>query len=160
MASKSVHREVISNVIPAIIVELMILIYNLADTFFIAQTDDPFQIAAVSLAFPVFMVLIAVGIIFMAGGMSCISRALGAGNKSRADSLASFCIWAGLFVGAVMAVIFMFFIDVILRAIGASPDTFNLAYKYLSIIISSAPFVMFSMACSGIMRAENVLRAQ
>ena len=155
MASKSVHREVISNVIPAIIVELMILIYNLADTFFIAQTDDPFQIAAVSLAFPVFMVLIAVGIIFMAGGMSCISRALGAGNKSRADSLASFCIWAGLFVGAVMAVIFMFFIDVILRAIGASPDTFNLAYKYLSIIISSAPFVMFSMACSGIMRAEK-----
>ena len=86
----SIHRQVISNIIPAIIVEIMILIYNLADTFFISQTDDPYQIAAVSLASPVFMMLITFGIIFMAGSMSCISRALGAGNKKLADSLASF----------------------------------------------------------------------
>lgn len=153
--SKSIHRQVISNIIPAIIVELMILIYNLADTFFISQTNDPFQIAAVSLAGPVFMMLITMGIVFMAGGMSCISRALGAGNKKHADSLASFCIWAGIAAGVLMTFIFMLFIGKILIAIGASINTFIPAYTYLSIVMASAPFVLFSMACSGILRAEN-----
>ena len=108
-----------------------------------------------SLAAPVFLVLIALGIIFMAGAMSYISRSLGAGQKERADSIASFCVWGSIFVGAVMAVIFMFFIEKILRAIGASPETFRLAHSYLSIVIASAPFVLFSMACGGIMRAEG-----
>ncbi len=133
----------------------MILIYNLADTFFIAQTDDPYQIAAVSLASPVFMMLITVGIIFMAGGMSCISRALGAGEKKRADSLASFGVWAGIATGVLMTILFMAFIGKILMAIGASRATIIPAYSYLSIVMASAPFVLFSMACSGILRAEN-----
>ena len=150
-----ISKQVISNIIPAIVVEIMILIYNLADTFFIAQTGDPLQIAAVSLAAPVFLVLIASGIIFMAGAMSFISRSLGAGQTERANNIASFCIWTSLALGAVMAVIFMFFIERILRAIGASPETFRLAHSYLSIVMMSAPFVLFSMACSGIMRAEN-----
>ncbi|MBQ7219982.1 MAG: MATE family efflux transporter [Synergistaceae bacterium] len=155
MTSSSVRRQAISNIIPAIVVEIMMLIYNLADTFFIAQTNDPLQLAAVSLAAPVFLVLIAMGIIFMAGAMSFISRSLGAGQKERADNIASFCVWGSLATGTVMAVIFMFFIEKILRAIGASPETFRLAYSYLSIVIASAPFVLFSMACGGIMRAEN-----
>ena len=153
--SSSIHKQVISNIIPAIIVEIMILIYNLADTFFIAQTDDPYQIAAVSLASPIFMMLITVGIVFMAGGTSCISRALGAGNKKRADSLASFCIWTGIVTGVIMTLIFTAFIGKILFAIGASTQTIVPAYAYLSIVMTSAPFVLFSMASSGILRAEN-----
>ena len=155
MTSRSVRRQAIANIIPAIIVEIMMLIYNLADTFFIARTNDPLQLAAVSLAAPVFLVLIAMGIIFMAGAMSFISRSLGAGQKERADNIASFCVWGSITVGTVMAVIFMFFIEKILRTIGASPETFRLAHSYLSIVIASAPFVLFSMACGGIMRAEN-----
>ena len=155
MTSQSVRRQAIANIIPAIIVEIMLLIYNLADTFFIAQTKDPLQLAAVSIAAPVFLVLIAMGIIFMAGAMSYISRSLGAGHKERADSIASFCVWGSLATGTVMAVIFMFFIKKILGLIGASPETFRLAQSYLSIVIASAPFVLFSMACGGIMRAEE-----
>ena len=155
MTSQSVRRQAIANIIPAIVVEIMMLIYNLADTFFIAQTNDPLQLAAVSLAAPVFLVLIAMGIIFMAGAMSFISRSLGAGQPERANNIASFCVWGSLSTGAVMATIFMFFIEKILRAIGASPETFKLAQSYLSIVIASAPFVLFSMACGGIMRAEE-----
>ena len=153
--STSVRRQVISNVIPAIIVEIMVLIYNLADTFFISQTNDPYQIAAVSLASPFFMMLITFGIIFMAGGMSCISRALGAGDKKRADSLAAFSIWTGIAVGVLVTMIFTAFIGKILLAIGASTYTIVPAYSYLSIVMTSAPFVLFSMASSGILRAEN-----
>ena len=147
MNSSAIRKQAISNIIPAIVVEIMMLIYNLADTFFIAQTHDPLQLAAVSLAAPVFLVLIAMGIIFMAGAMSFISRSLGAGQRERANNIASFCVWGSIITGSIMAVIFMFFIERILRAIGASPETFKMAYSYLSIVIASAPFVLFSMAC-------------
>ena len=150
-----VRKQVISNIIPAIIIELMVLIYNLADTFFIAQTNDPFQIAAVSLASPIFMVLISTGIIFMAGATSFISRSLGAGRNDIANNIASFCVWAGIFSGVLLAVIFMCFIGTILRAIGASPETFSLAHSYLLIVMMSAPLIIFSLASGGIMRAEN-----
>lgn len=133
----------------------MLLIYNLADTFFIGQTKDPLQLAAVSLASPIFMVLIALGIIFMAGAMSFISRTLGAGQAERANNIASFCVWGSMVTGTVVAVIFMCFIERILKAIGASPETFTMAYNYLSIVVASTPFILFSMAGGGIMRAEN-----
>ncbi len=148
-------RQAISNIIPAIVVEIMLLIYNLADTFFIARTHDPLQLAAVSIAAPIFMVLIALGIIFMVGAMSFISRTLGSGQIERANSIASFCVWGSLIVGVIMSVIFMCFIDSILRAIGASPETFKLAHSYLSIVVASTPFILFSMSCGGIMRAER-----
>ena len=133
----------------------MLLIYNLADTFFIGQTHDPLQLAAVSLATPIFLVLIALGIAFMAGAMSYISRTLGAGHKDRANNIASFCVWGSLVTGVIVAAVFMFYIESVLRAIGASPETFSMAYDYLSIVIASTPFVLFSMASGGIMRAEN-----
>ena len=153
--SPSISRQAISNIIPAIVVEIMLLIYNLADTFFIGQTHDPLQLAAVSLATPIFLVLIALGIAFMAGAMSYISRTLGAGHKDRANNIASFCVWGSLVTGVIVAAVFMFYIESVLRAIGASPETFSMAYDYLSIVIASTPFVLFSMASGGIMRAEN-----
>ena len=153
--SRTIHRQVISNVVPAIIVQLMTLIYNLADTFFIAQTNDPLQIAAVSLSVPVFFILIATGIIFMAGGMSCISRALGAGERDRANSIAAFSIWTSIIMGVTVTLVFMMFIGRILMAIGASLNTFVYAYGYLSIVMAGAPFVLFSMSCSGVLRAEG-----
>lgn len=154
-SSPSITRQAVSNIIPAIVVEIMLMIYNLADTFFIGRTHDPLQLAAVSLASPIFMVLIALGIAFMAGAMSFISRSLGAGHSERANNIASFCVWGSLFTGTVVAVIFMFFIGGILRAIGASPETFSMAHSYLSIVVASTPFILFSMASGGIMRAEN-----
>ena len=58
------------NAVPAMLAMLMVLIYNLADTFFIGQTHDALQVAAVSLATPVFLIFMAVGTIFGIGGTS------------------------------------------------------------------------------------------
>ena len=58
--SSSVKKAVFQNAIPAMIAMLMVLIYNLADTFFIGQTHDDLQVAAVSLATPVFLLFMAV----------------------------------------------------------------------------------------------------
>lgn len=78
------HKAVFKNALPAMAAMLMVLIYNLADTFFIGQTHDDLQVAAVSLATPVFLLLMAVGTIFGIGGTSVISRAMGEGRTDYA----------------------------------------------------------------------------
>lgn len=79
-----VSKAVIQNALPAVAAMLMVLIYNLADTFFIGQTHDDYQVAAVSLATPVFLVFMSIGTIFGVGGTSVISRAYGEGKKEYA----------------------------------------------------------------------------
>ena len=73
----SVPRAVALMAIPTIVTMLVVVIYNMADTFFIGQTGDAMQVAAVSLATPVFMVFMALGNLFGIGGSSAISRARG-----------------------------------------------------------------------------------
>ena len=82
-----VPQAVLKNVLPAMAAMIMVLIYNLADTFFIGQTHDDILIAAVSLAMPVFLLFTAVGTIFGVGGVSVISRALGEGRSDYAKKV-------------------------------------------------------------------------
>ena len=85
-----VPKAVFKNALPAMVAMLMVLIYNLADTFFIGQTHDALQVAAVSLATPVFLLFMAVGTAFGIGGTSVISRALGEGREEYAKKVCSF----------------------------------------------------------------------
>lgn len=64
-----VPKAVISNIIPSIISMIMVLLYNLADTFFIGQTKNAYMVAAVSVATPVFLIFMAVGMLFGIGGL-------------------------------------------------------------------------------------------
>lgn len=79
-----IPKAVISNVIPSIISMIMVLIYNLADSFFIGQTKNALMFTAVSIATPAFMFFMAVGMLFGIGGTSLISRLLGEGKHERA----------------------------------------------------------------------------
>ena len=99
-----VPKAVISNVIPSIISMIMVLVYNLADTVFIGQTNNDFMVAAVSLVTPVFLLFMAVGMLFGIGGTSLISRMLGEGKKEEAKKVSSFCYWSGLVVGIISMV--------------------------------------------------------
>ena len=83
-AKAPIRKAVLQNALPAMAAMLMVLIYNLADTFFIGQTHDDLQVAAVSLATPVFLLFMSVGTVFGIGGTSVISRALGEGRRDYA----------------------------------------------------------------------------
>lgn len=150
-----VSQAVFKNALPAIAAMLMVLVYNLADTFFIGQTHDALQVAAVSLATPVFLMFMAVGTAFGIGGTSVISRALGEGKKEYAKKVCSFCMWSCIVVGVVMAALFLIFMNPILSLIGASSDTWDLSKTYLSIVACSGPFVLVSNCYANIIRAEG-----
>jgi len=150
-----VRKAVWKNALPAMAAMLMVLVYNLADTFFIGQTHDALQVAAVSLATPVFLMFMAVGTAFGIGGTSVISRALGEGRRDYARKVCSFCMWGCIAVGIAMAALFLVFMEPILSLIGASADTWEPARTYLSIVVCSGPFVLISNCYSSVVRSEG-----
>lgn len=151
----SASRAVLKNTVPAMAAMLMVLIYNLADTFFIAQTRSDILVAAVSLSTPVFLLFMAFGSIFGVGGTSVISRALGQGRIEYAKKVCSFCMWGCAAAGIVLSAAFLVFMDSLLRLIGASADTWEPAKTYLSLVALGGPFVLISNCYSNILRAEG-----
>ena len=150
-----VSQAVLKSALPAMAAMLMVLIYNLADTLFVGQTHDAYQVAAVSLAMPVFLMFMAVGTVFGMGGTSVISRALGQGRTDYAKKVCSFCMWGCVVVGVIMAALFLIFMEPILTMVGASEGTWAYAKSYLTIVSFGGPFVLISNAFSNIVRAEG-----
>lgn len=150
-----VPKAVLVNVIPSIISMIMVLVYNLADTFFIGQTKDPLMVAAVSVATPAFLFFMAVGMLFGIGGTSLIARLLGEGRQGDAKHVSSFCFWTGGTIGVVSCLLMFFCSSPISRAIGASDDTISYASQYLSIVALGIPFLIISNMFSNIIRAEG-----
>lgn len=153
--SAPVSQAVFKNALPAMAAMLMVLVYNLADTFFIGQTHDDLQVAAVTLATPVFLIFMALGTIFGIGGTSVISRAIGEGKTEYAKKVCSFCMWSCVIVGVIVSVCMLIFVDPILSLIGASADTWDLAETYLVIVACCGPFVLISNCFSNIVRTEG-----
>lgn len=153
--SAPVPKAVLKNTIPAMAAMLMVLIYNLADTLFIGMTHDAYQVAAVSMATPVFLIFMSVGTVFGIGGTSVISRALGEGKMDYAKKACSFCMWACVTVGVAMSALFLIFMDQILVAMGTSADTYGFAKSYLTIVTFSGPFVLIANCYSNVIRAEG-----
>ena len=154
-AKMPVSQAVLKNTLPAMAAMLMVLIYNLADTFFIGRTGNDILVAAVSLATPVFLIFMAVGTVFGIGGTSVISRALGEGRTEYAKKVCSFCMWSCVAVGVVISAIFLIFMDDILKLVGASSDTWEPAKTYLTIVAFGGQFVLISNCFSNVVRAEG-----
>lgn len=148
-------EAVIKNALPAVAAMLMVLIYNLADTFFIGQTNDAYQVAAVSLATPVFLVFMALGSIFGIGGTSVISRAFGEGRPEYARKVSSFCMWSCIVIGVGISAMFLVFMEPLLKLIGASLDTWEYTKIYLTIVSFCGPFALISSCFSNVLRAEG-----
>ena len=90
-----VPKAVATLAVPTIISQVVTMIYNLADTFFVGQLGDPAMVAAVSLVSPWFNLLTALGNLFGLGGSSLISRMLGIHDHKDIKYVAAFSIWGG-----------------------------------------------------------------
>jgi putative MATE family efflux protein len=150
-----IPKAVFINIVPSIISMLMVLVYNLADTYFIGQKNDPLMVAAVSLATPAFLLFMAIGMIFGVGGTSLISRLLGQGREEDARHASSFCFWTGAGVGVLGMLLVLVAIDPICSLVGATEETMVYVKQYLGIVSVSVPFLIVGNTFSNIIRAEG-----
>ena len=116
--------------LPVVIGMVVSLIYNLADTWFIARTGDTALVAGVSLCAPVFTLMVAFSDIFGLGGSNLISRMLGRGSREEASHVSAFSIYGAVGFGAVTGAVMIFLQDPILRLLGASAETMSYASSY------------------------------
>ncbi len=125
-----VRRAVAAMALPTVISQIISIIYNLADIFFVGQIGDPNEVAAVSLVAPAFMITTALGNLFGIGGSSAISRALGKGDGALAKRTSTFCFYASIGAAALYSVLLVLFARPFLRLYGASDATLPYAVEY------------------------------
>ena len=154
-----VGRAVATLSIPTIISQVVTMIYNLADTFFIGQIGDPLMVAAVSLVSPWFNLLTALGNLFGLGGSSLISRMMGAQNRRDIKYVSAFSIWGGAVVTLAFSLATYFVRTPLLNFLGASPDTYGYAEDYLLwvVVLGGVP-TMVSLALGHLLRSEDHAR--
>lgn len=153
--SGKISSVVFKNSIPAMIAMVMVMVYNLADTFFIGQTNDDLQVAAVSMCTPVFLLFMAVGTAFGLGGTSVIARALGEERMDYVKKVSSFCLWCCVVLGVVVSCLFWLFMDQLLLLIGISPEIWDYAKTYMVIVTACGPFALISNCYSSVLRSEG-----
>lgn len=156
--SYSVPKAVATMAVPSMLGMLINVVYNLADTFFVGQTGNSNQVAAVSVSMPLFLIFIAVGNLFGVGGCAFISRSLGEGRQDRVKKISSFCIYSSVIVGIILGAVYMIFREPLLYLVGASDNTIGFAADYLKWVAIGSPFVVTAITVCNLVRGEGAAK--
>lgn len=127
----SIPKAVMSLAIPTIISSLVMVIYNLADTYFVGMLNDPVQNAAVTLAAPVLLAFNAVNNLFGVGSSSMMSRALGRKDYVTLSQSSAFGFYCALISGLLLSLLYTVFSPFFLRLLGASGENVSATAEYL-----------------------------
>lgn len=143
-------------VLPTIIGQLMTMIYNLTDTFFVGKTGDPLQVAAIALTFPIYHLINAIGNLFGIGGGSLISRLLGKGDKENVKFASSFSFWAAIAVTSVYSILVFAFLKPVMVSAGASDLTLKYCSDYMLwvAVIGGVPTII-SLIMAHLLRSDG-----
>ena len=122
-------------VVPAVISQLIVLIYNMADTFYVGQTGNPYMIAATSLILPVFNISLCLAGLAGVGGGALISRLLGQGREDEARRASVFSLYLAVLIAAAFSLGIGAFMEPILTLLGAGESTYEYARQYAMCVI-------------------------
>ena len=129
--SISIPRAVASLAIPTILTNMVMIIYSLADTFFVGIIADPVQNAAVTLSGPLLLAFNAINNLFGVGCSSMISRSLGRKDYDTVRKISSFGFWISFFCAVCFALLATAFKPFLLRIMGVTPETMDATAAYL-----------------------------
>ena len=145
--------------VPTIISQLITMIYNLADTFFIGQTKDPLKVAAATVSFILLFMMSAWANLFGVGGGSLISRLLGEKRPEEAKKVSALSFYGAVIMGGLYALVVFIFMDPILYLIGASENTIVYAREYaLWVVVVGGLPTTLSMTLAHLLRSEGYAR--
>ncbi|WP_125143553.1 MATE family efflux transporter [Clostridium transplantifaecale] len=132
--------------VPTIISQLITLVYNLADTYFVGRTGNSYMIAAVALVYPVFSMTAALANLFGVGGGSLISRLLGSEQEEQAEKVCSFSFYSAILISLLFSMTAFIFLNPLLKLLGASSETVVYAreYMFFVVVLGAVPAVLSS----------------
>ena len=151
-----IHRAVMKLAIPTIASSLVMVLYNLADTYFVGMLGDAVQNAAVTLAAPVLLAFNAVNNLFGVGSSSMMSRALGRKDEDTVRRSSAFGFYFALASGVLFSVLCTAFMQPLLTTLGADAQTAEATWGYLKWTVSfgAAPSIL-NVVLAYLVRAEG-----
>ncbi|MCI8594189.1 MAG: MATE family efflux transporter [Oscillospiraceae bacterium] len=151
-----VPQAVAKLAIPTILSQLVVLVYHLADSIFVGRTGDPNQMAALTLAFPVYMLVTGLANLFGIGASSLISRSLGVKDAATASRTSTFSFYTALACAILMSLALALGMTPLLNLLGASPDTLGYTSGYLFyVMVLGAPPTVAALVLSAHIRSEG-----
>ena len=142
--------------IPMVFSSLVMVIYNMADTYFVGMLNNPVENAAVALAAPVLLAFNAVNNLFGVGTSSMMSRALGRKDYETVSESSAFGFWCSLISGVIFGVLCMVVNSPLLTLIGASSETWEATqgYVFWTVCLGAAPAIV-NVVMAYLVRSEG-----
>ena len=151
-----VKKAVLKQILPSVISQMIVLIYSLADTYFVGLLNEPQQTAAVTIVSSAFTMLTAVSNLFAIGGASLAARALGQRNDEKAKQICAVSFWGGLVTSVLFSVFFWSLSSPLLYLCGATAATYELAFGYAKwVIMIGGPGTVLNVLLANLIRAEG-----
>ncbi len=142
--------------VPTILCQLITMIYNLADTYFIGQTNNPYMVAAASLSYVLYFILTSLSNLFGVGGGSLISRLLGKNRPEEATKVCAFSFYGTIVVTIIYSGLCLYFMEPLLHLLGATENTIVYASQYtLWVIVYGGIPSCLSMVMAQLLRSEG-----
>lgn len=154
----SVWKSIFSMAVPSIIIILVMVLYNMADMFFVGCLGDTAQVAAVSVVGPVFSILAAVATMLGAGSSAIIARCFGAGEIEQGKICSSLCFWTSFFLGVLVSIGLLVGRVPLLGMLGSNAEIFPYAERYLQVLALGAPCFILSNSMAMLVRAEGAVK--
>lgn len=158
-SSYPIPKAVAALALPCVLSNIVNVIYNMADTYFVSLMEDTNATAAVSITMPVFLFFVAFGNIFGVGGSAYISRSLGAGKRERVKQISSFCVFSSIGAGVLLLSLILIFINPLVSGLGASAGAVSeYSRDYLKYIALGGPLIVTSITASNLIRGEGAAK--
>ena len=136
-----VAQAVFTMAVPTIITQLINIVYNFADAWYVGRTGNPAMMAALSVGLPVYIIIMALANLFGIGGASAISRALGRKDLERARRIFAFSLYGGLAAAITYGIVVFFSRPVLIPMIGGNADSYPYIYDYMfwTMVVGAIP---------------------
>ena len=142
--SMPVRKAIAAMAVPTVISQLINLIYNVVDTFFIGRTGNSYMVASVTVAYTIYMMTVSFGNLFGVGGGSLVARLLGKGEYEKAKTVSAYSFYGAILIALVYSLLVGVFCEPLLRLLGASDFTIGFAkqYTYTVVVAGNLPIIL------------------
>jgi len=154
MLEKPMARLLFEKSYPTVIIQLITIIYNTADTYFVSKINTQSS-AAVGVVFSLMSIIQAVGFGIGVGASSLIARSLGAKDNKRANTVGSTAVFMGGIFGIGLMIWGLINVNWLMRKIGSSESVLPYAIGYGRFILYASPFMCLSFVLNNILKSEG-----
>ncbi|HEN6416293.1 TPA: MATE family efflux transporter [Streptococcus agalactiae] len=134
LKEENIDKSLFKLGIPMVVSLLVAALYNVVDTYFVSGLGKE-AVAAVSVAFPIQLIFLGIGLTFGAGAGSYISRLLGENNKKEASIVATVALISSAILGIITAIVLFCYLEGVLKFMGAIPSIMEISKSYTGIFI-------------------------